>query len=303
MRRFSGFGRSVGIGVVAALALVMAGGCGDDDDQSSAPPIAGEYVATVPLEGSDTAEVELLVEENGDADGTVLLPGESSAAVLSGIVPVSVSVQGFADPDTGDFDLGGTFVSGGETITVRLTGVLPAPGRDGSVTLQIGDESFSAPLTAVVVPTPVFTPTSEPNPATPSPTSGGGATPSPTSGTGPTNTPGVIGGVSSDMLGEWSGTARNDTTGTRLDARLRIEVSGGSVVVTDLNGNIFPGSNRVTMEVRTETALTYNAFGPPVVVFTLNLTSPTTLVGLHGVTTPSFPPTTTSLALDLRPAG
>ena len=55
------------------------------------------------------------------------------------------------------------------------------------------------------------------------------------------------------------------------------------------------------MDVQTANALSYNALGPPVVVFTLNLTSSTTLVGRHGVTSTSFPPTTTSLALNLSP--
>lgn len=56
------------------------------------------------------------------------------------------------------------------------------------------------------------------------------------------------------------------------------------------------------MTVQTPTTLTYNSFGATVVNFTLNLTSPTTLVGLHGVTTATLPPMVTSLALDLRPA-
>ncbi len=300
MRLLRGLGRPVWVGVVA-LAMVFAGGCGDDDG-STAASVEGEYEASVSLDGGDTAEVELVVAGDGAALGAVLLPGDVGAAALSGIVPVSVSVEGFAVRRTGEFELSGSFTGVGGTTTVRLSGVLPGPGRDGIVTLEVGDRSYSAPLVFVVPPTPVFTATRTPGAdSTPTPTTGAGSTPTATSGTGPTNTPGVISGVSTDLLRTWVGTARNDTTGTRLNARLRIEVSGGNVVVTDLNRNIFPGSDRITMTVRAENALTYNTFGSSVVVFTLNLTSPTTVVGLHGVTSTSFPPTMTSLALDLRP--
>lgn len=301
MRNRNGFGRWMQV-VVAAAALGVAAGCGSDDDQSAPPSVAGEYAAEVALDGDGVADVQIFVEEDDSASGVVLLPDDAgAAAALSGANVISVSVLGTVDRVTGAFELTGSFAGDGGPIDVRLTGVLPGPGRNGTVTLEVGDRSYTAPLDAVAPPTPTFTLTPLPG-STPTATSPQtGATP--TAGTGATATPGVIGGISSEMLGVWSGEARNDTTGTRLNARLRIEVTGGNVVVTDLNRNIFPGSDRITMEVRTETAITYNAFGPPVVVFTLNLTSPSTLVGLHGVTSVSFPPTTTSLALNLSPEG
>ncbi len=276
------------------VALVAVVGCSDDDDQATGPSVAGEYAASVPLDGDDEAEVEIIVEDDGDAEGTVLLPETAAdAAALSGIAIISVAVQGFADPGTGDFDLSGTYIVNGEEFTVRLTGSLPGPGRDGFVDLEVNGETYSAPLTLVAPPTPVPTATSIPGASTPTPTTGG---------SNPTNTPVNNTGVSPDMLGEWVGEARNDTTGTRLNARLRIQASGSDVVVTDLNGNIFQGGNQLTMVVRDPNNLTYNAFGPPVVVFSLSLTSSTTLVGLHTVTSTSFPPTATALALDLTPA-
>jgi len=301
MRNRYGFGRWMQV-VVAATALAVAAGCGSDDDQSAPPSVAGEYAAEVPLDGEGVADVEIFVEEDDSASGVVLLPDDAgAAAALSGSNVISVSVLGTADRLTGAFELTGSFVGEGGPINVRLTGVLPGPGRTGTVTLEVGDRSYTAPLDPVAAPTPTFTLTPLPG-STPTATSPQtGATP--TAGTGATATPGVIGGISSDMLGVWSGEARNDTTGTRLNARLRIEVSGGNVVVTDLNGNIFPGNASINMDVRSETTLSYNAFGPPVVVFTLNLTSPSTLIGLHGVTTTSFPPMITSLALDLTPEG
>lgn len=291
MRSSKYYVRAAFIGLCSALAVVA--GCGSDDDGSAPPSIAGEYEATIDLDGSGTAEIEIEVAEDGDAEGTVILRAETAAAV-SGVGPVLVTVLGFADPSTGEFELSGTFTDIGGPVTVRLTGVLPAPGRDGSIWLEVGDQTYGGTLTQVAVPTPVFTPTSTP---------GSGSTPTPTNGAGPTNTPGGTSGISPDMLGVWSGTARNDTTGTRLDVRLRIEAAGNDAVVTDLNGNIFQGTNRLTMVVRTPTALTYNAIGATVVNFTLNLTSPSTVVGLYGVTTTTLPPTITSLALDLRPGG
>lgn len=299
MRYRDGFGKWMKVAV--AMAVAVAAGCGSDDDQSAPPSLAGEYAAEVALDDGGIAEVEIVVDHDDSASGVVLLPAGAADAALAGSSAISVSTLGTVDRDTGAFELMGSFAGEGGPTTVRLIGVLPGPGRTGTVTLEVGDRSYSASLESVAAPTPTFTLTPLPG-STPTATSPQtGATP--TAGTGATATPGVIGGISSRMLGVWSGEARNDTTGTRLNARLRIEVSGGNVVVTDLNRNIFPGSDRINMDVRSETTLSYNAFGPPVVVFTLNLTSPSTLVGLHGVTTTSFPPTTTSLALDLSPEG
>lgn len=276
------------------LALVAVIGCSDDDDQGAPPSVAGEYEASVPVEG-EVAEVEIIVDEDGEAEGTVLLPETAvDEAALSGINIISVAVLGFADPETGDYELSGTYVVNGVEIAVRLTGVLPGPGRDGFVDLEVGDQTYSAPLTLVAPPTPVPTATSIPGASTPTPTTGG---------SNPTNTPVNNTGVSPDMLREWVGEARNDTTGTRFNARLRIAASGSDVVVTDLNGNIFSGGNQLTMVVRDANNVTHNAFGPPVVVFSLSLTSPTTLIGLYTETSASFPPSVTALALDLTPAG
>lgn len=292
---------------VAALFLIT--GCGDDDGGGLPPgtpvptntagptatatpiPVAGEYTGSVLVDG-EPADVEISVATDGSATGTVVLEDPTAGGGGGGAAAIiSVGVLGTVNTVTGAYDLGGTFPGAGGTVTVRLTGVLPGPGRAGTMTLEVNGVNYTGQLS------PVVPPTSTPGPvSTATPTS---AQVNPTF----TATPGNTGGVSADMLRTWSGTARNDTTGVRIDARIRIAVEGGRVVAIDLNRNVFQGSDRLTMEVRSPNNVTYNAFGPPVVTLTFSLTSPTTLVGLYGVTTTTFPPQTTSLALDLRPEG
>jgi hypothetical protein len=263
MRCSSRYGRLT-LTTVALAALVAVSGCSDDDGPPANPgtpvptntagptatatpiPVAGEYSGSVALDGGETADVEITVQTDGDASGTVLLEDPTAASGAGGAAAlISVGVLGTVDTVTGAFDLGGTFAGAGGTVTIRLTGVLPGPGRTGTMTLEVNGDSYTAGLSPVVPPTAPPTPTSAQPVPTFTPTPGSDATP----------TEGIVGGVSSAMLGTWTGTARNDTTGVRLDARLRIAVEGGNVVVTDLAGNVFQGGNRVTMEVRSSTVL------------------------------------------------
>lgn len=56
-------------------------------------------------------------------------------------------------------------------------------------------------------------------------------------------------GISTQLLGTFSGRAVNESTGANKAARIKIEVVGNSVTATDLNGNIFASSASITMMV------------------------------------------------------
>jgi plastocyanin len=102
-----------------------------------------------------------------------------------------------------------------------------------------------------------------------------------------TATPETIGGVSTRMLGTFSGTA---TVGTQtLPARLQIQVNGGVVTVSDLSAipNIFP--NPLQMAVLSPTSLSYESAGPPPTTFTLSLNAQGHVVGRYSVTDPIMP--------------
>jgi hypothetical protein len=308
------------LAMAALIALGALSGCGDDDTgpvgtpvptstrtstRTSGPtatatplPVAGDYAGALDLGDGETAEVEISVEANGDAEALVLLPDPTEASAPSSgsaAAILSLGMLGQVNTSTGAFQFGGTFNGAGEPVTVSLTGILPGPGRDGTMTLTVNGETYSGPLGVVVPPTqtPGPDPTATATGAMPNPTFT--ATP----GVGETPTPGLIAGISTDFLGVWVGRAVNESTGDDRAARLRVAVEGGNVVITDLNGNIFRGGSSINMTVRTSTALSYNAFGPPVVVFTVSLPGPNNLVALYGVTTPAFPPVIESLAMNL----
>lgn len=308
------------LAMAALVALGTFAGCSDDDagpvgtpvptstrtsTRTSGPtatatplPVEGEYSGALDLGDGGTAEVAIEVQADGEAEATVLMPDptEGSAAGSGGAAAIiSLGMFGQVNTTTGAFDFGGTFTGSGGPITVSLTGILPAPGREGTMTLTVNGETWTGPLGVVVPPTPTqgLDPTPTETSAVVNPT----FTPTPASGETPT--PGVIAGISTDFLGVWVGRAVNESTGVDKAARLRVAVEGGNVVITDLNGNIFRGGSSITMTVRTTTALSYNAFGPPVIVFTVSLPGPNNLVALYGVTTTTFPPVVESLAMNL----
>jgi plastocyanin len=103
-----------------------------------------------------------------------------------------------------------------------------------------------------------------------------------------TPTPETIGGVSTRMLGFFSGTVTYGTQ-TPLPARLQIQVNNNEVTVTDVMGNtgIFP--NPVTMTVESPTSLSYELAGPPPITFTLSLNAQGHVVGRYSVNDPIMP--------------
>ncbi len=102
-----------------------------------------------------------------------------------------------------------------------------------------------------------------------------------------TPTPEIIGGVSTRLLGVFSGVA---TVGTQnLVARFQIQVNDGVVTVSDLSPfpNIFP--NPVQMSVVSPTSLLYESTGLPPVTFSLSLNGEGHVVGRYAVNDPIMP--------------
>jgi hypothetical protein len=135
----------------------------------------------------------------------------------------------------------------------------------------------SASATGIATTTPISTPTASPTSAPPT------ATPS------PTLTPDTIGGVSTRMLGFFSGTVTVDTQ--VFPGRLQIQVSDAGIVATDLSTPapfIFP--NPVLMTVVSSTELLYELAGPPLIRFTLTLTPTERVIGRYSYDDAMPPP-------------
>jgi len=121
----------------------------------------------------------------------------------------------------------------------------------------------------------------------------------------PTATPGIVPpGISTQMLGIWSGHAKNDSTGVDKAARIKIAVTGGVVVVTDLNANVFATGSSITVTIGTPTAVfstkTVGSFpGGFIETFQLALAPNGLLGGTYATTTLNFPPVINALALVL----
>jgi hypothetical protein len=71
-----------------------------------------------------------------------------------------------------------------------------------------------------------------------------------------TPTPDIVPpGISTQLLGTFSGHAINDNTHVDKPARLKIAVVNGAVVVTDLGGNVFASGTTLTVTAVTPTAI------------------------------------------------
>lgn len=120
----------------------------------------------------------------------------------------------------------------------------------------------------------------------PTPTPSATITPTPTE----TPTPETIGGVSIRMIGTFVGKATIELTGTQLDARIKIEVIGGTVMVTDLTGFIF-GVNPIQFMVASPTMIFFHqdSGGLSTRDITLNLTDEGGIMGVDETVTPGMP--------------
>ena len=121
---------------------------------------------------------------------------------------------------------------------------------------------------------------------TPTPTRTATRTPTPTE----TPTPDTIGGVSIRMLGTFAGKATFEISGGMQDARIKIEVIGGNVFVTDLTGFIF-GVNPIQFMVDTPTRIFFHQDfgGLSMRDISLTLTDEGSITGVDQTITPGMP--------------
>ncbi len=130
--------------------------------------------------------------------------------------------------------------------------------------------------------------------ATPTPTR------TPTPGVVFTATPAIVPpGVYASVLGTWSGQAVNETTGVMKDALIKVEVSGGKIVVTDLRGNVFK-THAITVTAPTPYALVYLVATEQLQLAQLEGGQGLELNGTYSTVTLTFPPTINAVALILH---
>ena len=123
----------------------------------------------------------------------------------------------------------------------------------------------------------------------------------------PTPMPTVISppGISTQMLGTWSGHAVNQSTGVDKPARIKIEVVGGAAVITDLGGNVFLHGTKLTATIlpTPTTLLVTNFVGSfpngYAETLTLGIAPNGQLAGPYGNTTISISPVVTAVGLVL----
>ena len=139
-------------------------------------PFIGRFVSEVTLDGGNTGSLDMSVEPNGQASGTLVISDQASAlrfasdaaarsriAVSGGAAAVAtVSLAGSVNLATGEFSISGSYVDTlGHTVPINVGGVLPAQlSGSGTVTFQIGTSSFNSSITNANAPAP--TPTSTP---------------------------------------------------------------------------------------------------------------------------------------------
>jgi hypothetical protein len=241
------------------------------------PSFSGVYSATVALVEGQSASLEFAFDGDGTIDGTLIIsPPEAVPGAGRGAGGVSVAITGNVDLDSGEFSLHGSYLDDGVIIAIQLSGTLPGhPGANKPFMLSIGSFVYTGQLTAG----PIQTPTPTPTPTV-------------------TPTPETIGGLSVRMIGTFSGTALIEVTGGEQAARLKIEVIGGQVFVTDLTQFIL-GTFPIQMTVDSPTMISLHQTVPSILDFTLSLTPEGGIEGLYKVTNPGMPGG--SITFDLMP--
>jgi TolB protein len=136
---------------------------------------AGDYAASVSFDAAYAGIINLTADANRQVSGSLLvtsgvaLRAGSAAAGLSFTFPVggvSVGVSGMYDPDTGGFEVSGTFTDANQqTIQVVISGTLPGPTGSAPVNVYVGsDPPFATTLSAGMLATPTPTPSPTPPP-------------------------------------------------------------------------------------------------------------------------------------------
>ncbi len=302
---------------VGLLVVLTLHGCGDDDgDRASG--YTGTYSGSATVAAGQQASVTLEVGDDGSTTG-ILRINTARFAQRAALPLLPVALSGSTNVQDGQFSVTGSYRdTNGDNVAVRVSGTLPSPTSAGTMTIEIGGQSYSGaftppPATATVAAatatrtrpagatatrTSVAThtpggPTTTPTPSpSPSQTPGGQASPTPTQG--------VINGVDSRFFGAWGGSARNESTGVQKQVRIRIALQGSNVVVTDLGGNLYKtGGSTLTMTAPSPGSLIHTTTGSPLVSFSLTLSPNDTLAGLYQVTTLGLPPIIDAVGLTL----
>lgn len=153
------------------------------------PAYGGNYSGSVTFDAQHQGSIQLSVDANGHVSGALLVSAGGAASRFQPNLTfpaggVSATLSGSVDLNTGTFSVSGSFVDGdGQTVSVTISGTLPGPSGQASVTVQVGSDTFTGTVNAGSPPTP--TPPSAVT-ATPTPT----ATPSPTSA--PVGSPRIV---------------------------------------------------------------------------------------------------------------
>jgi plastocyanin len=127
-------------------------------------PFTGRYDGEIQI-GDDTVPITFTVMADGQASGTVLLPGELGDAGGAGTAPFGVNIAGGVDLETGAFSITGFYTdTNGERVDVVISGTLPIGGGSFSVDVRVGGVSYPNTF-GLVEPTPTPTRTATPPPA------------------------------------------------------------------------------------------------------------------------------------------
>lgn len=274
-------------------------------------PYTGQFYGSVTMDAGQSGKVNLAVQADGSATGTLKISDGGSATFFgdggsAGLI-ATVLVSGTVDLDAGTFSLTGTY----NDVAVTISGTLPSSlGGTGSLTVQIGSAVYSSTITTgdgspTPTPTATRTATATPTPTLPLPTATNTQPlPTPTRTTpAATPTPNIVPpGIYAYMIGTWSGRAINEPTHVNKAARIKVEVRGNQVYIVDLNHNVFASGDIPMSVTPAAPQVIYSNRtipGNKLESVQLTLTPANTLAGIYSTTTMAYPPTLDAVALEL----
>lgn len=235
--------------------------CSDNAPSSVIPVNAfanQTYRSTVNLSDGETGDIEVSVADDGTANGTLIIDDpDAVVAAVSAIAIASPIVSGTVNLETGEISLTGSYERDGETIPITISGFLPGSTSGNSLTVQLGEETFSGTWEPGAFPTPAPSTTPDPN-VTPSPS----ITPNPPGG--------ASGGTGELTFANVSGanldTATLNSSGFQTTAT-RVSDNGFEIVTVSIAGlstsNFAPRIGNVTIIAPNQVAPGAFAIAPP----------------------------------------
>jgi len=126
-------------------------------------PFLGAFYGTADLGGGQSGDLVMNVAADGSATGTLTLPSPVGFRSRGGGAAFGVSLTGSVNLATGEFSITGSYNNGSEVIPISISGTLPGPfGGGGSITFQIGPNTFGGSISPGTPPVPTATPTVTP---------------------------------------------------------------------------------------------------------------------------------------------